>query len=54
MTSISWHPAGGVVFICGSRGEVQCVDVVLNPLQFYVVSEELEPSPLLQMGSYYM
>ena len=43
-----------MVFICGSHGEIQCVDVVLNPLQFYVMSEDLEPSPLLQLGSYHM
>ena len=54
ISSICWHPAGGLVFVSSLRGEVQCLDIALNPLQFLVVSEDLHGTPLLELGSYCM
>ena len=49
---IRWHCGGGVVMVCGPRGELQSFDIALNPLTFQTLSDT--PSPLLQIGSYFV
>ncbi|XP_064395899.1 WD repeat-containing and planar cell polarity effector protein fritz homolog [Halichondria panicea] len=49
---IRWHSGGGVVMVCGPRGELQSFDIALNPLTFQTLSDT--PSPLLQIGSYFV
>ncbi|XP_019853301.1 PREDICTED: WD repeat-containing and planar cell polarity effector protein fritz homolog isoform X3 [Amphimedon queenslandica] len=55
ISHISWHPAGAIVFVCGSRGEIQCLDCALNPLSFLLTSDvvtDISTTPLLQIGSH--
>ena len=54
IVSLSWHPAGSLVFVLGLHGEIQCVDTSLNSLKFCICNEEAILTPLVEIGSYFM
>ncbi|XP_023930059.1 WD repeat-containing and planar cell polarity effector protein fritz homolog isoform X2 [Lingula anatina] len=50
---LAWHPSGTLVFAASSRGEIQVFDQALNPLLVQLVSEEINPVKVLEIGSYF-
>ncbi|XP_070578146.1 WD repeat-containing and planar cell polarity effector protein fritz homolog isoform X2 [Ptychodera flava] len=50
---VAWHPGGCVVFVASNRGEVQCFDMALNPLQMMLIGEDPRPFPTLQFATYF-
>ncbi|XP_072165965.1 WD repeat-containing and planar cell polarity effector protein fritz homolog [Diadema setosum] len=48
---ISWHPSDSVFIVGSSSGEMQCLDMALNSMFFYTLSEQLEPCTVLTLSS---
>ncbi|XP_038044090.1 WD repeat-containing and planar cell polarity effector protein fritz homolog [Patiria miniata] len=46
---ITWHPAGSLVLVSGNKGEIQCFDMALNPLNLLTVGETSRSLPTLQL-----
>ncbi|XP_077998341.1 WD repeat-containing and planar cell polarity effector protein fritz homolog [Glandiceps talaboti] len=50
---IAWHPGGCAAFVASNRGEIQCFDMALNPIQFMLVGEDPRAFPTIQLGTYF-
>ncbi|XP_022090960.1 WD repeat-containing and planar cell polarity effector protein fritz homolog [Acanthaster planci] len=47
---ITWHPGSCLVFVSGIKGEIQCFDMALNPLNILTVGETSRSWPTLQLS----
>ncbi|XP_064490319.1 WD repeat-containing and planar cell polarity effector protein fritz homolog isoform X2 [Ornithodoros turicata] len=51
--SIAWHPSGGLVFLAGKHGQLQCLDVALSTVQLQLVGENSTPTRTLNLDPYF-
>lgn len=52
-TTVSWHPDGMLVVVANERCQLQCFDTALSCVRNQLVSEDITPSSLLDLGSYF-
>lgn len=52
-TLVSWHPDGTIVFVANERSQFQCFDLSLSCIKNQLVSEDVTPSNILDLGSYF-
>ncbi|XP_028405974.1 WD repeat-containing and planar cell polarity effector protein fritz homolog [Dendronephthya gigantea] len=53
---VSWHPAGSVIFIFSSQGDIQVFDMALAPLRFQLATERPSSDSqvfMFQMSEYF-
>lgn len=50
---ISWHPDGTVIFVGNERSQFQCFDIALSCIKNQLISEDMTPSNLVDLGSYF-
>ncbi|XP_033638550.1 WD repeat-containing and planar cell polarity effector protein fritz homolog [Asterias rubens] len=50
---ITWHPEGSLVFVSGTKAEIQCFDMALNPLNLLTVGENCRSLPTFQVSKYF-
>nr|CAD7399465.1 unnamed protein product [Timema cristinae] len=52
-TMVSWHPDGALVMVANERSQLQCFDIALSCIKNQLVSEDVTPSNLLDLASYF-
>nr|CAD7400095.1 unnamed protein product [Timema poppensis] len=50
---VSWHPDGALVMVANERSQLQCFDIALSCIKNQLVSEDVTPSNLLDLASYF-
>ncbi|XP_067009691.2 WD repeat-containing and planar cell polarity effector protein fritz [Anabrus simplex] len=52
-TMVSWHPDGALVIVANERSQFQCFDIALACVKNQLISEDMTPSNLLDLASYF-
>ncbi|XP_063240270.1 WD repeat-containing and planar cell polarity effector protein fritz [Bacillus rossius redtenbacheri] len=52
-TMVSWHPDGALVLVANDRSQLQCFDVALACVRQQLLSEDVTPAGLLDLGCYF-
>ncbi|PSN33632.1 hypothetical protein C0J52_14255, partial [Blattella germanica] len=52
-TMVSWHPDGALVVVANERSQFQCYDIALACIKNQLISEDVTPSNLLDLASYF-
>ncbi|KDR08346.1 WD repeat-containing and planar cell polarity effector protein fritz [Zootermopsis nevadensis] len=52
-TMVSWHPDGTIVVVANERSQFQCYDIALACIKNQLISEDVTPSNLLDLASYF-
>lgn len=50
---LSWHCDGGLIFAANERGQFQCFDIALSCVRAQLLSEDVTPSNLVDLGCYF-
>ncbi|CAO1398737.1 unnamed protein product [Diamesa hyperborea] len=50
---VSWHPDSAVVMIANERGQLQCFDISLSCVKNQLLSEDVTPSNILDLSSFF-
>jgi hypothetical protein len=50
---VSWHPDGAIIVVANERSQFQCYDIALACIKNQLISEDVTPSNLLDLASYF-
>lgn len=53
-TQVSWHPDSALVMIANERGQLQCFDISLSCVKNQLLSEDVTPSNILDLSSFFV
>jgi hypothetical protein len=53
-TQVSWHPDSAIVMIANERGQIQCFDISLTCIKNQLLSEDVIPSNILDLSSFFV
>uniref|UniRef100_A0A1B6D3B8 WD repeat-containing and planar cell polarity effector protein fritz n=1 Tax=Clastoptera arizonana TaxID=38151 RepID=A0A1B6D3B8_9HEMI len=52
-TLVCWHPDGCLLVVANERSQIQCFDPSLACVKMQLISEDVTPSTILDLGSYF-
>lgn len=50
---VSWHNDGSLIMVANERSQFQCFDIALSCVRAQLLSEDLTPSNLIDLASYF-
>lgn len=53
-TQVSWHPDSALCMIANERGQLQCFDISLSCIKNQLLSEDVTPSNILDLSSFFV
>lgn len=51
--AVAWHPGGGLAFVAGKNGQLQCLDIALSTIQLQLIGESTMPARTLNLDPYF-